>query len=73
MATTDEELASEARRQTARAAYDKATNADNIPAVRRDGWRELWQFQKTCKKGWDKLGFSTREIDRIKLNKPDWL
>lgn len=73
MATTDEELASEARRQTARAAFEKATNYNALPSVRQDGWRELWQFQKTCKKGWDKLGFSKLEIERIKTNKPDWI
>lgn len=62
MPTLDEsELASQQRRDTARLYFDNRR------------WRDLWQFKKTCKKGWDKLGFTSREVERIKLNKPDWI
>jgi hypothetical protein len=74
MATlTDEELASQARRDTARSHYDRATNPENLPITRREAWADLWRFKKTCKKSWEALGFSTREIDRTKTNKPDWI
>jgi hypothetical protein len=61
MGCADLELASEIRRQTAREHFDNRR------------WTALWQFQKTCKKGWDKLGFTPREIERIKINKPDFI
>ncbi len=55
------ELASQQRQETARQHFDERR------------WTALWQFQKTCKKGWDKLGFTSREIERIKINKPDFI
>ena len=61
------ELTSEARQKRARELFDRAASGE------RGAWRELWQFNKVCKKNWKALGFSTREIDRIKLNKPDWI
>lgn len=70
---TEEELASENRRATARKFFDQATSPDNDRLVKKDGWRELWTFRNTCKKGWDKLGFTPREVERIKLNKPEWM
>lgn len=36
-------------------------------------WRELWQLKQQAKYGWDKLGFTDKEAERIKINKPDWL
>ena len=36
-------------------------------------WKELWQFKKTCKKSWEALGFTSREIETIKFYKPDWI
>lgn len=36
-------------------------------------WRELWQLKMKAKYGWDKLGFTSKEAERIKINKPDWL
>ena len=59
MSTQD--LASDARQKTARAHFESRE------------WSDLWRFKKTCKKSWEALGFNTREIDRIKLNKPDWI
>ena len=63
----DTELASQQRQETARTYFTQAIEGN------RSRWGTLWQFQKTCKKGWDKLGFTPREIERIKLNKPDWI
>jgi hypothetical protein len=53
--------ASEARQKTAREHFE-----------RRD-WGALWQFKKTCKKGWPNLGFTKREIETITFYKPDWI
>lgn len=58
---TDVPAASENRQEQARQFFDQRR------------WRELWQFNRTCKKSWKALGFTPREIERIKLNKPDWL
>lgn len=69
---TKDELASEERRTKARLYFNQATGQEGYTADR-TRWGTLWQFQKTCKKGWDKLGFTAREIERIKLNKPDWI
>jgi hypothetical protein len=70
---TDAEMASEARQKTARELFEKATNPDTPPPSRKQFWGELWRFVKTCKKSWPALGFNSREIERAKLNKPDWI
>lgn len=69
------ELTSEARIQKARALYDKATINDRTvdPRTRREAWSDLWQCMKTWKRNWAALGFSPREIERIKDHKPEWL
>lgn len=36
-------------------------------------WGDLWQLKQHAKYGWDKLGFTSKEADRIKINKPDWI
>jgi hypothetical protein len=69
----DTEMASEARQKHARELYDKATNPETDRRSRGQYWGELWQFKKTCKKGWDALGFTEREVERAKTNKPDWI
>jgi hypothetical protein len=76
MATlTDEELASQARRDKARSYFDRATSSDPaiLPITKREAWADLWRFKKTCKKSWEALGFTSREIERAKTNKPDWI
>lgn len=50
---------------------DRVTRAREFFEQRR--WRELWQLKQQAKYSWAKLGFTSREADRIKLNKPDWL
>lgn len=36
-------------------------------------WGDLWILKQQAKYGWDKLGFSKVEAERIRLNKPDWV
>lgn len=64
--------ASEERQKEARDLYIRATGADGNPADR-SRWGTLWTLQKKWKKGWKILGFTDREIERIKVNKPDWV
>lgn len=66
------EEASEERKAEARKLFERATGLDGQPADR-SRWGTLWQQQKLWKKGWDVLGFNPKEIERIKLNKPDWV
>lgn len=66
------EMASAERQQEARTLFDRATGADGNPPDR-SRWGTLWLKQKEWKKGWKVLGFTPREIERIKLNKPDWV
>lgn len=68
----DTEVASKERQDEARKLFDQATGAGGNPPDR-SRWGTLWQFQKETKKGWPVLGFNAREIERIKLNKPDWV
>jgi hypothetical protein len=58
---TDIVLTSESRQKQAQALFDERR------------WSALWQFKKECKKSWESLGFSQRNIERIHLNKPDWI
>ena len=59
--------ASEERKASARALFDQAIAGD------RSRWGTLWSLTKEWKKGWVVLGFTPREIERIKVNKPDWV
>lgn len=64
------------RVEKAREYFDLATQppADNIlKSDRVSWWGQLWLIKKRAKYGWDRLGFTAREIERIKLNKPDWV
>lgn len=70
---TEIELTSEARIQKARGLFDRATNYEIDPRSRKEAWGELWMNMKTWKRNWAALGFNGREIERIKLNKPDWI
>lgn len=67
------EVASEERKAEARMLFEQATGtgAAEGKAPDRSRWGTLWRFQKDAKKGWNILGFTPREIERIKLNKPD--
>ena len=53
------------RAEVARILFDQAVAGD------RSRWKTLWLHRKECKKSWEILGFSPKEIERIKLNKPD--
>lgn len=53
------------RAEVARILFTQAVGGD------KSRWRSLWHHQKECKKSWATLGFTPREIERIKLNKPD--
>lgn len=71
----DSEVASKERQAEARLLFEQATGTGsregNPPDKSR--WGTLWRFQKDTKKGWKVLGFTDREIERIKINKPDWV
>lgn len=67
------ELTSEARITKARELFDKGTNYELPKNTRSEAWGELWMNMKTWKRNWASLGFTSREIERIKLNKPDWI
>lgn len=63
------------RAEVARQLFDQATgtgSAEGKPADR-SRWGTLWRHQKECKKSWAILGFTPKEIERIKTNKPDWV
>lgn len=63
------------RAEVARKLYDQATgtgSAEGQPADK-SRWGSLWRHQKECKKSWSILGFTAKEIERIKTNKPDWV
>ena len=55
------------RAEVARQLFDQAAAGDKTR------WGSLWRHQKECKKSWKVLGFSDKEIERIKTNKPDWV
>lgn len=61
------------RAEVARILFDQATGTGSAEGKTpdRSRWGALWQHRKECKKGWDLLGFTPKEIERIKLNKPD--
>lgn len=59
--------ASEERKAECRALFEQACAGD------RSRWGTLWTLAKQWKKGWAVLGFTPREIERIKVNKPDWV
>lgn len=69
------EVASEERKAEARMLFEQATGTGSCEGkpVDRSRWGTLWRFQKEAKKGWKVLGFTDREIERIKTNKPDWV
>lgn len=60
-----EEKMTGTRAEVARTLFEQAVAGD------KSRWRSLWHHQKECKKSWATLGFNPREIERIKLNKPD--
>jgi hypothetical protein len=65
---TPKELKMEGTRaKVARQLFDQAIAGD------RTRWGSLWRHQKECKKSWPVLGFTAKEIERIKTNKPDWV
>ena len=55
------------RAEVARTLFDQAVAGD------KSRWGTLWRHQKDCKKSWKNLGFTDREIERIKVNKPDYI
>lgn len=61
------DLTSQARIDEARKLFNEAAAGD------RSRWGTLWSRMKTWKRNWKALGFTDKEIERIKLNKPDWI
>jgi hypothetical protein len=55
------------RAEVARTLFEQAVAGD------KSRWGTLWRHQKDCKKSWTILGFNAREIERIKVNKPDYI
>jgi hypothetical protein len=53
------------RAEVARTLFEQAVAGD------KSRWGTLWRHQKDCKKSWTILGFNPKEIERIKVNKPD--
>lgn len=51
--------------EVARTLFQQAVNGD------KSRWGTLWRHQKDAKKSWTILGFTDKEIERIKTNKPD--
>jgi len=65
--TTKEPKMEGTRAEVARILFNQAA------AGSKTRWGSLWRHQKECKKSWKVLGFSDKEIERIKTNKPDWV
>ena len=61
------------RAEVARTLYDQATGTGSATGQKPDKsrWTSLWIHRKECKKSWEILGFNAKEVERIKLNKPD--
>lgn len=61
------------RAEVARQLFERATATGEFAGkpVEKQAWGHLWLHRKECKKGWDLLGFTPKEIERIKANKPD--
>lgn len=73
MPQTKLDIASEARQKHARDLFTKAIDYNTPAASRAQFWGELWGFVKEAKKSWIVLGFNAAEIERAKINKPDWI
>lgn len=61
------------RAEVARQLFDQATGTGSAEGKTpdRSRWGTLWRHQKDCKKSWAILGFTPKEVERIKTNKPD--
>ncbi len=55
------------RAEVARKLFDQAAGGA------KQAWGHLWMHKKKAKKSWTDLGFSKKEEERIKTNKPDWV
>ncbi len=55
------------RAEVARILFEQAIAGDKTR------WGTLWRHQKDAKKSWTILGFTDKEIERIKTNKPDYI
>lgn len=69
----DPTVTADNRVEKAREFYGQATNYDLEPRDRKSAWGQLWLLKKRAKYGWERLGFTSKEEERIKLNKPDWV
>lgn len=61
------------RVEKARQFYNEATDINRSRGDRQSSWGQLWLLKKKAKYHWKNLGFIDKEIERIKLNKPDWV
>lgn len=63
------------RAEVARLLFDKATATGSAAGKtpEKQAWGHLWLHRKECKKSWEILGFTPKEIERIKTNKPDYI
>lgn len=61
------------RVEKARQFFEAATDMEKTKGDRESNWGQLWLLKLKAKYGWDKLGFTDREAERIKTNKPDWV
>lgn len=71
--TLDPTVTATNRVEKARQFYNEATDINRSKSDRNSSWGQLWLLKKKAKYGWDNLGFTNKEAERIKLNKPDWV
>lgn len=55
------------RAEIARKFWDQAVGGH------KEAWGHLWMHKKQAKQSWEKLGFTKKEIERINVNKPNWV
>lgn len=72
----DTSVTKENREERARHYFEFATQPASEGVLRKDrqdAWAQVWLIKKQAKYGFERLGFTPAEIERIKLNKPDWI
>lgn len=71
--TLDPTVTTANRVEKARQFFNEATDPERPKPERNSSWGQLWLLKLKAKYGWDSLGFSAKEAERIKLNRPDWV
>lgn len=71
--TLDASVTADNRVEKSRQFYTEATDHNRPKPERNSSWGQLWLLKQKAKYGWEALGFTPQEANRIKLNKPDWV